>query len=135
MTMAAASISANFPTAGCDVTRPDKRCTMRASCVASLLIALATATYAQVPSPKSAVEAEVLAALAERDKAFLAGDEDAVARFMVDDYLQTDAAGHVQDKATWLKEYFEPIAAKIKSGEWHWEVFRKTDLRCANSAM
>jgi hypothetical protein len=24
---------------------------------------------------------------------------------------------------------FEPIAAKMKSGEFHWEVFRKTDLQ------
>ena len=102
---------------------------MRATCIASLLIALATAAYAQVPATKSGVEAEVLAAVAERDKVFVAGDENAVARLMADDYLQTDAVGHVQDKATWLKEYFEPIAAKIKSGEWHWEVFTKTDLQ------
>ena len=77
---------------------------MRATCFASLLIALATAAYGQVPAPKSAVEAEVLAALAERDKVFVAGDETSVARFMADDYLQTDAVGHVQDKATWLRE-------------------------------
>jgi ketosteroid isomerase-like protein len=78
--------------------------------------------------PSSSPE-EVLAALAERDKVFVAGDEDALAQLMADDYLQTDAVGHVQDKATWLKEYFEPIAAKIKSGEFQWQVFRKTDLQ------
>jgi ketosteroid isomerase-like protein len=86
-----------------------------------------------LPTPKfqlrRALKAEVLAALAERDKVFVAGDENALVRLMADDYLQTDAVGHVQDKATWLKEYFEPIAAKIKSGEFHWEVFKKTDLQ------
>ena len=102
---------------------------MRATCISSLLIALAIGTYAQVPTPKSAAEAEVLAALAERDKAFVVGDEKAVARFMADDYLQTDVVGHVQDKATWLKEYFEPLSANIKSGEFHWEAFQRTDLQ------
>jgi ketosteroid isomerase-like protein len=101
---------------------------MRATRIA-LLIALATAAYAQVPAPKSGAEAEVLAAMTEREKVFVAGDENAVARSMADDYLQTDAVGHVQDKATWLKGYFEPIAAKIKSGEFRWEVFRRTDLQ------
>jgi ketosteroid isomerase-like protein len=48
---------------------------------------------------------------------------------MADDYLQTDAVGDVQDKATGLKEYFEPIAARIKSDEFHWGVFRKTDIQ------
>ncbi len=61
-----------------------------------------------------------------------AGDENAVARFMADDYLQTDAVGHVQDKPTRPKEYFEPIAAKIKSSEFHWQVFRKADLQVRN---
>ena len=56
------------------------------------------------PSPTTAdlnkgAEAEVLAAVAARDKAFLAGDEKAVAQFMAEDYLQTDVLGHVQ--ATW----------------------------------
>jgi ketosteroid isomerase-like protein len=107
---------------------------MRKTCMA-VLIALAaaqccvSAAYGQSSTPKSAVEAQVLATVAERDKAFVGSDENAVARFMADDYLQTDAVGHVQDKPTWFKEYFEPIAAKINSRESRWEVFRKTDLQ------
>ncbi len=107
---------------------------MRKTCMA-VLVAFAAAHYGvsaahgQGSAQKSAVEAQVLAAVAERDKVFVAGDENAVARFMADDYLQTDAEGHVQDKPTWLKEYFEPIAAKMKSGEFRWEVFKKTDLQ------
>ena len=29
---------------------------------------------------------------------------------LADEYLQTDISGYVQNKATWLKEYFEPLA-------------------------
>jgi hypothetical protein len=36
---------------------------MKASCVASLFIALATGAYAQVPAPKTAVEAKEMAVL------------------------------------------------------------------------
>jgi hypothetical protein len=66
---------------------------------------------------QSSAKAEVLAALAERDKAFVAGDETKLAQLMSEDYLQTDVSGHVQDKQAWLKEYYRPLALLLKSGE------------------
>src|SRR5215471_5329804 len=80
-------------------------------------------------------EAEILAAVAGRDKAFLAGDEKTVARFIAEDYLQTDVLGHVQDKSAWLKQYFEPIAAGIKSGEFRWARSKNRPCRCAEPAI
>jgi ketosteroid isomerase-like protein len=88
----------------------------------------AYAAFAQTAA-HSSVETEVLAAVAARDRAFLAADEKTVAQFMADDYLQTDVLGHVQDKSTWLKEYFEPLASKIKSGEFRWGTFTKSDVQ------
>ena len=74
-------------------------------------------------------EAEIRAAIAERLKASLEGDSDKVASLLADEYLQTDISGHVQDKATWFKEYFNPLAELIKAGKFRWEVFEQKDLR------
>lgn len=101
---------------------------MREACIA-VLIAFAAAPPAQVLSQKSQAEAEVLAAVADRDRALLAGDVTKVERSMEDEYLQTDVNGRVQDKAAWLKEYYKPIAPKIKSGEFRWGVFDRNDLQ------
>ena len=78
---------------------------------------------------QQAAEAELRAAMAQRLKASLAGDSQEIASLMSDDYLQTDIFGHVQDKATWFKEYFDPLAALIKTGKFRWETFDQKDLR------
>ena len=64
--------------------------------ISPLLILLASATLCgivQTAAGQSSAKTEVLAALAERDKAFVAGDETKVAWFMSEDYLQTDVEG------------------------------------------
>ncbi len=82
----------------------------------------------QTTTGQSSAQAEVLAAVAERDKAFVAGDEAKVAQFMSEDYLQTDIWGNVQDKQSWLNEYYRPMAPKLKSGESRWATFDRSDV-------
>jgi ketosteroid isomerase-like protein len=77
---------------------------------------------------QSKAASEALAALAERDAAFRAGDVDKVAGFMADEYLQTDIWGHVQDKEAWLKQYYRPMAGRLKSGELKWTVMERTEI-------
>jgi ketosteroid isomerase-like protein len=67
--------------------------------------------------------------MAERRKASLEGDSEKVASSIADDYLQTDISGYVQDKTTWLNEYFKPLAELIKAGKFRWEVFDEKDVR------
>jgi len=74
-------------------------------------------------------EAELRAAMAERLKASLQGDSTKAAALMTDDYIQTDISGHVQDKATWFKEYFDPIAELIKAGKFRWDVYEQKELQ------
>ena len=71
---------------------------------------------------------EVLAALAERDKAYLAGDETKVAQFMSEDYLQTSVSGKVQDKQAWLKEFYRPLALMLRSGKTRYVTFERNDI-------
>jgi hypothetical protein len=73
--------------------------------------------------------ADALAALAERDDAFLSADPDTVAQFMTDDYLQTDIHGIVQDKKTWLANYYRPLASEMKSGGVRWDLFQRSELK------
>src|SRR5260370_35005788 len=61
-------------------------------------------------------EAELRAAMDERRKASVAGDTETIANSMADDYIQTDIAGYVQNKTSWLKEYFKPLAELIRTG-------------------
>jgi ketosteroid isomerase-like protein len=82
----------------------------------------------QTAAGQSSAKAEVLAALAARDKAFVAGDETKVAQFMSEDYLQTDVEGNVQDKQTWLSEYYRPMASLLSSGETRWVTFDRSDI-------
>jgi ketosteroid isomerase-like protein len=79
--------------------------------------------------PDSSAEAELRATMAERHKASLEGDTEKIAASMTDDYLQTDISGFVQDKGTWLKEYFSPLAELIKAGKFRWEVFDEKDIQ------
>lgn len=57
------------------------------------------------------------------------GDSDASAALMTDEYLQTDISGRVQDKRTWFTEYFNPLAALIKAGKFHWSLYDRKDIR------
>ena len=82
----------------------------------------------QTAAGQSSAKAEVLAALAERDKAFVAGDETKLAQLMSEDYLQTDVSGHVQDKQAWLNEYYRPLALLLKSGETRCATFDRSNI-------
>ena len=73
-------------------------------------------------------EEQLRAQMMERRAASLDGDTEKVASSLTDDYLQTDVSGHLQDKATWLREYFIPLAALIKAGKFRWEVYAYKDL-------
>jgi len=74
-------------------------------------------------------EAELRATMAERHKASLEGDTEKIAASMTDDYLQTDIFGFVQDKSTWLNQYFIPLAELIKAGKFRWEVYDEKDVQ------
>ena len=75
-----------------------------------------------LPAPS---EAEVRQAVDRFYEAFLAGDIATVEHMTADDYLQTDVNGKVQDKAAWLAEYYKPIVARMKTGEFKWELFER----------
>jgi hypothetical protein len=77
---------------------------------------------------QSTPKADVLAALAERDKAYLAGEEAKVAQFMSEDYLQTDVKGKVTDKQAWLNEFYRPMAPLLKSGKTRYVTFERSDI-------
>jgi hypothetical protein len=47
---------------------------------------------------------------------------------MTDDYLQTDISGLVQNKDTWLKNYFITLADLIKAGKFRWETYDLKDV-------
>jgi ketosteroid isomerase-like protein len=57
------------------------------------------------------------------------GDVEKIASSMTDDYLQTDIYGHVQDKTSWLNEYFLPLAGLIKAGKFRWAVYDDKDIQ------
>jgi ketosteroid isomerase-like protein len=82
----------------------------------------------QTAAGQSSAKDEVLAALAERDKAFVAGDETKVAQVMSEDYLQTSVWGKIQDKQAWLNEYFRPMALLLRSGETSLTTFDRSDI-------
>jgi uncharacterized protein DUF4440 len=78
---------------------------------------------------KTDVEPELQSAMAARTKANLEGDTDKVESLMVEEYLQTDISGRVQSKSEWLAEYFKPLAALIKEGQFHWDVWEEKILQ------
>ncbi len=83
--------------------------------------------FAQTTS--SSEEAELRAVMAECRKASAVGDSEKMASCLADEYLQTDIAGYVQDKTTWLNEYFKPLAELIKAGKFRWEVAEQKDVQ------
>jgi len=97
--------------------------------VAALSLILVASHALVAEPPDSSTEAELRATMAERHKASLEGDTEKIAASMTDDYLQTDISGFVQDKGTWLKEYFSPLAELIKAGKFRWEVFDEKDVQ------
>lgn len=76
-----------------------------------------------------AAESELRAVMAERRKAALEGDTERVVSSMANEYVQTDINGYVQDKNTWLSEYFKPLAELIKAGRFRWEVYEQKDVQ------
>jgi len=79
------------------------------------------------PTDRSA-EADLRATIAELRTASVEGDTQKVVASMTDDYLQTDISGVVQDKETWLKNYFIPLADLIKAGKFRWETYDLKDV-------
>ena len=80
----------------------------------ALLVSAILCGLVQTAAGQSSAKAEVLAALAERDKAFVAGDETKVAQVMSEDYLQTDVSGHVQDQAGLAERVFPAIGTLVE---------------------
>jgi ketosteroid isomerase-like protein len=80
-------------------------------------------------SSNGTAEAEVRALMAERRNASIAGDTETIINSTADAYLQTDIKGYRQDKATWLNQYFKPLADLIKAGKFRWEVYDHKDLQ------
>lgn len=100
----------------------------------SVLSATACAAIGATAAPalrddNSRSEVEIRALMADARTASLSGDTQMISRLMTDDYVQTDIGGRVQDKATWLNEYFIPLARLIKSGQFKWDQYRRCDLR------
>jgi ketosteroid isomerase-like protein len=93
-----------------------------------LLMSALLCGMVQTAAGQSSATTEVLAALAERDKAYLAGDETKVAQFMSEDYLQTSVSGDVQDKQAWLKEFYGPLAPMLRSGKTRYVTFERSDI-------
>ena len=93
-----------------------------------LLVSATLCGMVQTVVGQSSAKDEVLAAFAERDKAFVAGDETKVAQFMSEDYLQTDVSGNIQDKQAWLNEYYRPMAPLLQSGKTRWVTFDRSDI-------
>jgi hypothetical protein len=82
----------------------------------------------QPAAGQSSAKAEVLVALTELDKAFVAGDETKLGQFKSEEYLQTSVSGKVQDKQAWFKEYFGPLAPRLRSGETRLTTFDRSDI-------
>ncbi len=74
-------------------------------------------------------EAELRAIMAERRRASIEGDVEAIASSMTGNYLQTDIYGNRQNKTAWLNEYFKPLAELIKTGKFHWDVYEQKELQ------
>jgi hypothetical protein len=78
---------------------------------------------------KPQAEAELRTTMAERTKASLEGDSVKIEGSIAAEYVQTDIAGRVQTKAQWLVEYFKPLAALIKTGQFRWDAWEEKDVQ------
>ena len=93
-----------------------------------LLVSASLCGAVQTAGGQSSAKAEVLAALVELDKTFVAGDETKLGQFKSEDYLQTSVSGRVQDKEAWFNEYFRPLALMLRSGQTRVTTFERSDL-------
>ena len=95
------------------------------------ILAFASCAGAQVRSSdgSDSLEAALQATLEECRKASVEGDIDRMSACLTDDYHQTDISGYVQDKTTWLNEYFKPLAELIKAGTFRWETYERSDVQ------
>lgn len=91
----------------------------------SVLCSYAMTLLSQPPD----VETELRAVMSQARRAQVEGDRPTMERLMADDYVQTDISGHVQDKAMWFTEYFDPLAKLIKAGEFRWEIYERKDVQ------
>jgi hypothetical protein len=76
-----------------------------------------------------AAESELRAMMEECRQASLQGDTERIANCLADEYRQTDISGYVQDKTTWLNEYFKPLAELIKAAKFRWEIYARKDMQ------
>jgi len=99
--------------------------------VGTLLIGgLAIASsFAEVGEGKADLPPDLQSAMAARQKANLEGDTEKIERLMTDEYLQTDIFGRVQNKSEWLADYFKPLAALIKAGQFHWDLWEEKNVQ------
>jgi ketosteroid isomerase-like protein len=93
------------------------------------LIACSSASLLCGEQANGSSEGELRAVMEERRKASLEGDSEKITASITDDYLQTDIFGFVQNKDTWLKQYFIPLAELIKAHKFRWEVFDEKDVQ------
>ena len=94
--------------------------------------ALLTVSLGKVPAAAQAAESaesEIRSIMAQARQASLQGDSNKIAGLIADEYLQTDISGYVQDKSTWLKQYFDPVAELIKAGKFRWELYERKDVQ------
>ena len=96
-----------------------------------LLVLLIVSVWEATEAPQAAesAEGEIRSMMAQAGQASLEGDSNKIASLMADEYVQTDISGHVQDKSTWLKQYFDPISELIKAGKFRWEVYERKDVQ------
>lgn len=84
-----------------------------------LFVLLASAVLCgmvQISAGQSSAKDEVLAALAEQDRAFLAGDETKVGQIKSEDYLQTDVEGNRSRQTDMVQRVFRAIGTPVEVG-------------------
>jgi hypothetical protein len=86
-------------------------------------------SFAEVGEGKGELPPDLQTAIAARQKANLEGDTEKIEKLMTDEYLQTDILGRVQNKSEWLADYFRPLAALIKAGQFHWDVWEEKNVQ------
>lgn len=85
--------------------------------------------HSSADSETAIPEPTLRAAIEQRHQAMLDGDEGGVDRLTAKEYLQTDIFGRVQNKATWMSEYFRPLASLQKAGKFRWERYEESDVQ------
>lgn len=70
----------------------------------------------------------LLAATAAFDKAFRAGDGDAVTAFLVDDLISTGVGGRVENKKQFLDDYL-PMAQQLASKQVAFDTFQRSNVQ------